>query len=315
MKASKKRAVSDKLTWRQSFKQYWLLYLMLLVPVAYYVVFKYLPMVGITIAFKNYKPFDGIKGIFSSPWVGLKWFEKFFKSKYAYRIIRNSFVISFKKLIVCFPASILLAVMLNGVNNLRFKKTIQTVSYLPHFLSAVVVCSIVRSITSVDGGIVNAIVKAFGGKPIVFVGDNKYFQPLLVVTDLWKGIGWNSIVYLAAMTNIDPSLHEAATVDGAEWYHRIWHVTLPAIAPIISMMFILRCGELLNAGFETIFNLYSSNVYETGDIIDTYVYREGLKNMNYSYSTAVNLFKSVLAMVMVLGSNWVSKKLGQEGIW
>ncbi len=313
--AKKQKIAVDRLTWKQSFRNYWLLYLMVIIPVCYYIVFKYLPMVGILIAFEKYQPFSGIKGIFNSKWVGWYWFQRFFKSKYAGQLIRNSFVISFKKLIVCFPAAILLAVMLNGVGNMRYKKMVQTVTYLPHFLSVVVVCSIVRSVTSVDGGFINALIKLFGGTPIVFLGSNKYFQGVLVISDLWRSVGWNSIVYLAAMTSIDPALHEAATVDGAEWYHRIWHVTLPAIAPIISMMFILRCGELLNAGFEQIFNLYSSNVYETGDIIDTFVYREGLKNLNYSYSTAVNLFKSILAMVLVLSSNFISKKLGQEGIW
>lgn len=314
MKKNKPVAIG-RLTWKQSFTRYWLLYLMLIVPVCYYIIFKYLPMVGVLIAFKKYQPFSGIPGIFTSKWVGLYWFEKFFKSKYAVTLITNSLVISVKKLIVCFPAAIVLAVMLNSVNNLRFKKVVQTISYLPHFLSIVVVCSIVRSVTSIDGGIVNGVIKMLGGEPIVFLGSNDHFQGTLVVSDLWRTIGWNSIVYLAAMSSIDPSLYEAATMDGAEWYHRIWHVTLPAIAPIISLMFILRCGELLNAGFEQIFNLYSSNVYETGDIIDTFVYREGLKNLNYSYSTAVNLFKSVIAMILVLGSNFFSKKLGQEGIW
>ena len=172
-----------------------------------------------------------------------------------------------------------------------------------------------RTVTSVDGGLINMIIKTFGGEPIFFIGRNEYFQGVLVITELWKTIGWNSIVYLAAMTGIDPELYEAATVDGANWHHKILHVTLPAIAPIISLMFILRCGELLNAGFEQVFLLYSSAVYETGDIIDTYVYREGLVSLNYSYSTAVNVFKSVVALVMVLGSNFVAKKMGQEGIW
>ena len=189
------------------------------------------------------------------------------------------------------------------------------ISYLPHFLSAVVVASIVRTITATDGGLINLIIMKLGGQPIFFLGSNKYFQGTLVLTELWKTIGWNSIIYLAAMTGIDPSLYEAATVDGANWHHKIWHVTLPAIAPIISLMLILRCGELMNAGFEMTFNLYSSAVYETGDIIDTYVYREGLTNMNYSYSTAVNVFKSVVSLVLVLGSNFGAKAMGQEGIW
>lgn len=283
--------------------------------ILWYVLFKYLPMFGIVIAFEKYGPFTGIQGMFTSKWVGWYWFRKFFKSAYAGRLIRNSLVISLKKLIVCFPSSIILAILLNAIPGTKYKKSIQTISYLPHFLSTVVICSIVRTVTSSDGGIINMIIMAFGGKPIFFLGSNTYFQGVLVVTELWKTIGWNSIIYLAAMTGIDPELYEAATVDGANWHHKIWHITLPAIAPIVSLMLILRCGELMNAGFEMTFNLYSSSVYETGDIIDTYVYREGITNMNYSYSTAVNVFKSVVSLVLVLGSNFASKAMGQEGIW
>ena len=313
--ARKTKAINDRLTWRKSFNKYKLLYLMLIPGVLWYVLFKYAPMFGIVIAFEKYQPFSGLKGMFNSKWVGLYWFRRFFKSIYAWRLIRNSLLISLKKLVVCFPSSILLAILLNAIPGKIYKKSIQTVSYLPHFLSTVVVCSIVRTVTSVDGGLINMIIKAFGGEPIFFIGRNEYFQGVLVITELWKTIGWNSIVYLAAMTGIDPELYEAATVDGANWHHKILHVTLPAIAPIISLMFILRCGELLNAGFEQVFLLYSSAVYETGDIIDTYVYREGLVSLNYSYSTAVNVFKSVVALVMVLGSNFVAKNMGQEGIW
>ncbi len=312
---NKPATVNDRMTWRKSFKKYYMLYLLLIPGLLWYIVFKYLPMIGITIAFEKYSPFSGLKGIFTSKWVGLYWFRKFFKSIYAERLIRNSLVISLKKLAVCFPSAIVLAILLNAIPGARFKKTVQTVSYLPHFLSAVVVASIVRTVTTTDGGIINHVITLFGGKPIFFLGSNKHFQGVLVVTELWKTVGWSSIIYLAAMTGIDPQLYEAATVDGANWHHKIWHVTLPAIAPIISLMLILRCGELMNAGFEMTFNLYSSSVYETGDIIDTYVYREGMTNMNYSYSTAVNLFKSVISLVMVLGSNFFAKKMGQEGIW
>ena len=311
----KGKTIQPVLSVRRSFKKYMLLYLMAFLPMVWYIIFKYLPMFGIVIAFQKYSPFSGVSGIFHSNWVGLYWFRRFFKSIYASRLIGNSLVISLKKLVVCFPSSIILAVLLNSIPGKMFKKTIQTISYLPHFLSAVVVCSIVRTVTTTDGGLINQVIKLFGGQPIAFLGSNKYFQGVLVLTDLWKTIGWNSIIYLAAMTGIDPELYEAATVDGANWHHKIWHVTLPAIAPIISLMFILRCGELLNAGFETTFLLYSEPVYQTGDIIDTYVYREGLVSLNYSYSTAVNVFKSVVALVMVLGSNFIAKRLGQEGIW
>lgn len=283
--------------------------------VLWYLIFKYLPMTGIVIAFEKYGPFTGVKGMFTSKWVGWYWFQKFFKSAYSTRLITNSLVISLKKLVVCFPASIFLAILLNAIPGRHYKKSIQTISYLPHFLSTVVVCSIVRTITSTDGGIINLLIRAFGGQPIFFLGSNQYFQGVLVSTELWKTIGWNSIIYLAAMTGIDPALYEAATVDGANWHHKIMHITLPSIASIVSLMLILRCGELMNAGFEMSFNLYSPSVYETGDIIDTFVYREGITNMNYSYATAVNVFKSVVSLVMVLGSNFAAKRMGQEGIW
>ena len=286
--------------------------------IMYYIFFKYVPMVGLLIAFEDYPPFSGFKGIFTSlteHWVGMKWFKRFFDSIYAERLIGNSFTISFKKLLFGFPAPIMLAILLSSLTSRRYTKVVQTISYLPHFLSAVIICSIVRTVTSTDGGLVNVIIKACGGTPVYFLGRNDTFQGTLVATTVWSTIGWNSIIYLAAITGIDPSLYEAATVDGADWHQKIWHVTLPAIAPIISLMLILRCGDLLEAGFDQILLLYSPIVYKTGDIIDTYVYREGLLNLKYSYTTAVNLFKSVVALVLVLSSNFVAKKMGQEGIW
>ena len=299
----------NRITWRKSFKKYWLLYCMLIPGVLWYLLFKYLPMGGLVIAFEKYAPFSGLEGIFTSKWVGFNNFAKFFKSIYAERLIMNSLVISLKKLIVCFPSSIILAILLNAIPSARYKKSIQTVSYIPHFLSTVVVCSIVRTVTSTDGGIINVVIKMLGGEPIVFLGSNAHFQGVLVLTELWKTIGWNSIVYLAAMTGIDPELYEAATVDGADWHHKIVHVTLPAIAPIVSLMFILRCGELLNAGFEQVFLLYSSSVYETADIIDTFVYRLAFKNMQYSMSTAAGLMKNVISCMLIVTSYRLAYKL------
>ena len=188
--ARKTKAINDRLTWRKSFNKYKLLYLMLIPGVLWYVLFKYAPMFGIVIAFEKYQPFSGLKGMFNSKWVGLYWFRRFFKSIYAWRLIRNSLLISLKKLVVCFPSSILLAILLNAIPGKIYKKSIQTVSYLPHFLSTVVVCSIVRTVTSVDGGLINMIIKAFGGEPIFFIGRNEYFQGVLVITELWKTIGW-----------------------------------------------------------------------------------------------------------------------------
>lgn len=305
----------DRWTWRDSFKKYWVLYLMLIPGVVYFILMKYVPMVGVLIAFQDYKPLSGWHGIFNSNWVGLKWFTRFFNSKYAPRIIGNSLIISFYKLLFGFPAPIALAILLNELPFKRFKKGVQTISYLPHFLSMVIVCSLVRTLTSVDGGLINAVIKYFGGEPIYFLGSKQYFRGILVVSSIWQSIGWGSIIYLAAMSGIDPQLYEAATVDGANWYHRIWHITLPTILPIVSLMLILRTGELLDAGFEQVYLLYSPVVYEVADIIDTYVYRSGLEDLNYSSATAVSVFKSVVAMALVLSTNFVTKKMGQEGIW
>lgn len=302
-------------TWRKSFSKYRILYLMLIPGILYFIVFKYLPMIGVTIAFKDYKPFAGIEGIFTSQWVGLKYFQRFFASRFAGQLIANSLLISLYKLLWGFPAPILLALLLNEIPRQGFKRTIQTISYLPHFLSMVIVCSIVRSITTTDGGLINMIVKWFGGEPTYFLASPVYFRSILVISSIWKSVGWGSIIYLAGMSSIDPQLYEAAVMDGAKWYHKITHVTLPAIAPIISLMLILRMGELLEAGFEQVFLLYSPTVYSVGDIIDTFVYREGILNMNYSYSAAVSVFKSVIALVLVLFSNYTAKKMGHEGIW
>ncbi len=290
-------------------------YLLIALPMLYYFVYKYLPMFGIVIAFQDYKPFLGIQGIFSADWVGLKHFARFFNSIYFGRLIRNTFLISFYNLLFSFPAAILLALMLNEVRARRFKRVVQTVSYLPHFLSAVIVCGMIRQLLSTDGGLVNSLVVALGGEPIYFMGSTRYYRTYYTASSVWQSIGWNSIIYLAAMSNIDTSLYEAAEIDGAGIFKKMWHVTLPALLPIISIMLIFRMGDLLNVGHEKTLLLYSSLTYEVADIISTYVYREGLEGMKYSYTSAVGLFTSLISMVMVLLSNYAAKKMGQEGVW
>lgn len=300
---------------RYSIKHYKVLYLLLMPGIIWYIMFHYVPMVGLLIAFEDFNPYKGFVGIFTGKWVGFKWFQRFFQSSYSSRLITNSLVISLKKVILAFPLPIFLAITLDSINARRYKKLVQTISYLPHFLSAVVICSMVRTLTSIDGGMINAIIKLFGGEPVFFLGNNNTFQGVLVVTTIWSTVGWNSIIYLAAISGIDPMLYEAATVDGAEWHQRIWHITIAGMAPIISLMLILNVGKLLNAGFEQILLLYTPMVYKSGDIIDTYVYREGIMKLNYSYSTAVNVFKSVVALILVFSTNFLAKKIGQEGIW
>ncbi len=291
------------------------IYLLLAPGIIYYFIFHYLPMFGLIIAFKDYKPFFGLEGIFTSEWVGLKHFMRFFKSAYCMRLIRNTLLISLYHLLWGFPAAIVLALLINELRGNIFKRVVQTVSYLPHFLSAVIVAGMIRNLVSTDGGLINAIIKFFGGEPIAFLGYPQYFRTIYTASGIWQGIGWSSIVYIAAMAGIDQELYDAAKVDGAGVLKRMWHITIPGIMPVICIRLILQIGELMSVGSGKILLLYSSQIYSTADVISTYVYREGLGNMNYSFATAVGLFESVVGLVLVLGSNAIVKKLGQEGIW
>lgn len=290
-------------------------YLLAALPLSYFLVFHYLPMFGIIIAFKNYDPYMGIQGILTEPWVGFTHFRNFFKSIYFVNVMRNTLTISFLKLIFGFPAPIILALLINEVRHLFFKRTVQTISYLPHFFSMVVVAGMVRSVLTVQGGLLNQLVAAFGGQPRAFLTDPNLFRPILVVTDIWQGMGWGSILYLAAMTSISPELYEAAMIDGANKLQQIWYITLPGISFVIAITLIFRIGGLLNAGFEQILLLYSPAVYQVADIIDTYVYRSGLLGRQYSYAAAVGLFKSITAMILLIIANRVAKWVGQPGIW
>lgn len=296
------------------FKKYGLLYLLILPGFLYLVIFKYLPMFGLVIAFKNYNPSMGFKGIFTSKWVGLKHFKKFMGSYYFSEIMRNTLVISFTKFFIGFPLPIIIAIMLNDLKNKHFKRVVQTACYMPNFMSWVVTCGILVTIFASDG-IFNSIISKFGISGKAYLSDPKSFFTIIIASDVWKYCGWDSIIYLAAITSIDQNLYEAASIDGASKWKQIWNITLPGIATVIGITLTLRMGGILEAGFEQILLLYSPATYEVSDIIDTYVYREGLANANYSFSTAVGLFKSVLAMMMMLVSNRISKKVTGEGIW
>lgn len=314
IEANKKVIIQKKNIWYYIKKDYFI-YLLMLPGLLYYLIFHYLPMIGVVIAFKDYNPYQGLSGIFTAPWVGLKYFSQFISSVNFWRLIRNTFTISFAGLIFGFPAPIILALLINEIVHKRFKKLVQTVSYLPHFLSTVIVCGIIRNILSTDGGFVNLIIKALGGEPIYFLGESKYFVAIMTISGIWQHVGWNSIIYLAAITNINPELYESAHVDGANTFQKMWHITIPGIFPIISIMLILRVGELLTVGYEKVLLLYSPLIYETADVISTYVYREGLIGLKYSYTTAINMFVSIVSLVMILTSNYIAKKMGQEGIW
>ena len=284
-------------------------YLIILPAIVCFIVVKYIPIGGIVLAFKNYTITGGIWG---SEWAGFKYFERMLGSADFLRVFRNTIVISLLKMATVFPAPIVFALMLNEVFNLRLKKTFQTISYLPHFISWVVAAGLFRSFLSFEGP-VNYLLELFTDQRVVFMKDPFFFMMVVVTSGVWKTVGWGSIIYLAAIAGIDPELYDAAEIDGAGRMQRIVHITLPAILPVIVVLFLLRIGEIFDAGFDQIFNLYSPIVYSVGDIIDTYVYRQGLVNLQFSYTTAVGLSKNILGLIMLLIMNWVVKRLGARG--
>ena len=293
------------------YRKYAALSLMLLPVIIYYIVFHYAPMYGVIIAFKNY---SFSRGIIGSPWAGLANFKRMFASASFFEVFRNTLLISFYKLITGFPAPVVFAILLNELKNAKFKKTVQTISYLPHFLSWVILGGMFIQLLALSGP-VNIMLSKLGVSSVYFLGDVKYFRSVLVVTSLWKSIGWGSIIYLAALTGIDPQLYEAAKIDGAGKFKQILHVTLPALVPVITIMFIFSVGSIINDDFDQIFNLYNEAVYSVGDVISTYNYRIGLLNSEYSYSTAVGLFKNIISVVLIVSTNFIAKKYNDYGIW
>lgn len=296
---------------RKDLHQYRCIYLMLIPVLAWYICFCYVPMYGVQIAFKNFAP--GL-GIINSPWVGIYHLRSFFNSPYCFRLIRNTLLLSLYSIIFSFPASIILALMLNEVNCTPFKRTVQTISYLPHFISVVVLCGIIREFTN-NGGLINNIVVALGGSSKSMLGIPSLFRPIYIISEIWQGVGWGSIIYLAALSGIDPSLYDAATVDGAGRFRRIWHITLPGILPTIVIMFILRIGSFMNIGWEKIILLYNDATMSTADVISSFVYRKGLVEQSYSYSAAVGLFNSLVNFILVSLANGVSRRFGETSLW
>jgi putative aldouronate transport system permease protein len=297
--------------WRQ-YKKNKYLFLLLAPALIWYAVFHYGPMYGIQLAFKD---FYVRKGIWGSPWVGFKNFEfLFFQSPDFLHILMNTIIISLYHIIFGFPAPIILALLFNEVRIKWFKKLTQTLTYLPHFFSWVVLSGILITLLSPNTGVVNYLIKLAGFHPIYFLGDANYFRFSLVMSGIWKEIGWGTVIYLAALAGVDPTLYEAAVIDGANRWKQTLHITIPSILPVITITFILRLGGILDGGFDQVLNLYSPAVYSTGDVLDTYVYRVGLQNFQFSLTTAVGLFKNVVAIILVLSSNFVIKKMGQEGV-
>ena len=297
--------------WRRYKKNKYLL-LMLAPVLLWYAVFHYAPMYGVQLAFKD---FYIMKGIWGSPWVGFEHFHYMFSmSPDFWRIMRNTIVISLLQIVFGFPAPILLALLFNEIRVSFFKKVAQTITYLPHFLSWIVLGGILITFLSPNTGVVNDLIKSVGLHPIYFLGDESWFRFTLVLSALWKEVGWGMIIYLAALASVDHQLYESAVIDGANRWRQTLSITIPSILPVVSIMLILRVGGILDAGFDQILTLYSPAVYGVADILDTYVYRMGLINMEYSLTTAVGLFKNVVALILVLGTNFAVKKMGQEGI-
>lgn len=286
-------------------------YLIILPVIAYYFIFCYKPMYGAIIAFKDYSP---ALGIMESPWVGFKHFLAFFDSFYFWRILKNTIVMSLASLLFGFPAPILLALLLNEVTNRPYKRFVQTVSYIPHFISLVVVCSMIKEFT-MDSGIINDFLSLFGFDRVTMLNEKQYFVPIYVISNIWQQIGWDSIIYLAALTGVSKELYEAADLDGASKLKQVFYVTLPGILPTIITMLLLKIGNILNVGYEKVILLYNEATYETADVISSYVYRKGLQEFDWSFSTAVGLFNSVINFTLLIISNKISKKVSETSLW
>lgn len=287
------------------------LYLLLLPGIVFLIIFRYIPIFGNVIAFMDYNPYDAAQ----TTWVGLKHFQDLLTRPQFLQVFGNTLYISILKMVCGFPVPIILALMMNEMKNLKFKKVAQTLLYLPNFISWVVLSGLIMNMLDPDTGLVTSIINSISGEQVQVLTDTRYFVPMLVITDIYKGAGWGTIIYFAALSGVDPQLYEAAEIDGARKWKQLLHITLPSITPTIVVMLILSCNNIVNAGFDQIFMLYSALVFSVADIIDTYVYRIGIKNADYSFSTAAGLFKSVIALVMILIVNTVAKKTGNEGIW
>ena len=291
------------------------LFLLMAPGLVFFVIFRYVPIYGVTMAFKEFVAADGILG---SPWVGLKYFNRLFTYPGVGRVFMNTVEISLLRLLFGFPAPIILALMLNELRVGAFKRTVQTISYLPHFLSWVVIAGLVRQVLSPSTGLFGylySLIPGVEGVPPVLLSDQQWFITIVIVSDVWQSIGWGTIIYLAAIAGINPELYEVATIDGAGRFRLMWRITIPSIAPVIVILFILRIGNLLEGGFDQIFNLYNPAVYEVADIIDTYVYRIGLEGIQYSFATAVGLTQNVIGCILLLLANRITKSISEETLW
>lgn len=311
MKKKQSKVVHQKSFWKRCV-EYRALILMSLPGLAAVFIFSYIPMYGIVIAFQNYNPVDGIFAM--NNWVGLKYFKQFLSNPYLFRLIRNTLLLGIYTLLWSFPAPIIFALLMDQLTSAKFKKAVQSISYMPYFISTVVIVGLVKSFCSVDG-VINVIREAFGGQAISFMTDPKYFRTIFIASNIWQGLGWGTIVYLAALSAVDPQLHEAATLDGANRWQRIRYVSWPAIIPTTTIMLILESGKIISSDFTKVLLLYNESTYETADIIGTYVYREGILGGKFEYTTAIGLLTSLLSFVMLLIANFLSKKISDNSLW
>lgn len=297
--------------WRHVRKE-WRLYTFLIIPIAYYVIFKYIPMLGNIIAFRRYK---GGANILGEYWVGFRYFEQFLTDESFWRAFVNTLRLSLGYLAIRFPATLIFALLINEVRNLKWKKVVQTVSYLPHFISVVILCGMIKEIVSLSGPI-NNLIAAFGGTKVQFISDPNYFDAIYIISGVWQALGWGTILYLTAMTNINTELYEAAAIDGAGRFKQTIHVTIPGIMPTIMTLLILDIGGIITSGnTQKILLLYNGMTQEKADIIGTYVYRMGISGGNFSYATAVGLFEGVIGLILVTSANIISKKATDTGLW
>lgn len=291
-------------------QKYWILYLMMIPATVLLILFTYGPMYGIIMAFQDFTVFKGYTG---SPFVGLKHFQRLFSDPLFYRLFKNTFMVGVLDFLFSFPAPLIFALILNEVRKVRFKNVVQSISYLPHFIPLVVMVGIIFELFG-SYGIINSLLSSLGMEPISFFTKSEWFLPLYIGSGVWKTIGWGSIIYMGALTNIDSTLYEAADMDGANRWHKMWHVTLPSLRPTVVTLFILNAGGIMQVGFEKVFLMSSPATYEVSDVLSTYVYRQGILNSDFSYSAAVGLFNNIVALLFVLLANKIAKKLGEEGI-
>ncbi len=309
---AKKQQGEGALSFKKSLRRNWDLYLLILPILVFFFVFSYMPMYGIVIAFKDY---IAAKGIWGSPWVGIAHFQRFFESIYFERTIKNTLGISLYSLIVGFPMPILLALMINEVHHLPFKRTVQTVTYAPYFISQVVMCGMIIIFIRPDAGFINMLLKAMGQEQIAFIIEPAWFKTIYVWSGVWQNTGWGTIIYIAALSGLDQQMYEAAQIDGANKIQKIWHITLPCLMPTAILLLIMNCGSLMSVGFEKVFLLQTPLNMEASDVISTYTYRAGMIDANYSYSAAIGLFNSVINFVILFIVNQISKRVSSISLF